>query len=130
MAAAPQVTENQHSETELQHSGNTGSNATNTFETVTVSTSQQQCATSADIAMQSVLNTSQHKTGVIVISEDGMHRYLPTTMPYPKPKSRKKNNVSRRVFKYSLISEMVGYQLSKSSFLYDSYCFEILPNFL
>ncbi|KAL3983231.1 RPEL repeat family protein [Acanthocheilonema viteae] len=92
VAAAAQITEDQSCETEVQHSGKVDSN---TVEPVAVVTSQHQCASLTDITMESVQNTPQQKAGLIIISEDELQRYVPTSTPHPKPKSRKKNNVSR-----------------------------------
>ncbi|EJW87051.1 hypothetical protein WUBG_02042 [Wuchereria bancrofti] len=100
VAAASQVSEDQSCETEVQHSVKVDSN---TLEPVTVATSQHQCGSLADIATESIQNTSQQKASVIVISEDELQRYVPTSTPYPKPKSRKKNNINRRVLKHSLL---------------------------
>ncbi|EJD75778.1 SAP domain-containing protein [Loa loa] len=92
VAAAAQVSEDPSCEAEVQHSMKVDSN---TLEQVTVGNSQHQCVSLADIAMESIQNTSQQKTGVIVISEDELQRYVPTSTHHPKPKSRKKNNVNR-----------------------------------
>lgn len=100
VAAVAQVTEDQSCETEAQYSIKADSN---TLDPVTVGTSQHQCVSLADIAMESIQNASQQKAGVIVISEDELQRYVPTSTPHPKPKNRKKNNVSRRVLKHALV---------------------------
>ncbi|KAK6111609.1 RPEL repeat family protein [Brugia pahangi] len=92
VAAASQVGKDQSCETEVQHNVKIDSN---TLEPVTVGTSQHQCGSLADIAIESIQNTSQQKASVIVINEDELQRYVPTGTPYPKPKSRKKNNVNR-----------------------------------
>uniref|UniRef100_A0A1I8EI29 SAP domain-containing protein n=1 Tax=Wuchereria bancrofti TaxID=6293 RepID=A0A1I8EI29_WUCBA len=84
VAAASQVSEDQSCETEVQHSVKVDSN---TLEPVTVATSQHQCGSLADIATESIQNTSQQKASVIVISEDELQRYVPTSTPYPKPKN-------------------------------------------
>lgn len=100
MAAAAQVTEDQSCGTEVQHSVQVDPN---TLEPVTVVTSQHQCVSLADIAMESIQNTSQQKTGVTVIIEDELQRYAQTSTSHSKPKSRKKNIISRQVLKHSLL---------------------------
>ncbi|VDP12223.1 unnamed protein product [Onchocerca flexuosa] len=100
VAAAAQVTEDQSCETEVQHSVQVDPN---TLEPVTVVTSQHQCVSLADISMESIQNTSQQKTGATVIIEDELQRYAPTSIPHSKPKSRKKNIVSRQVLQLSLL---------------------------
>uniref|UniRef100_A0A8R1XWT7 SAP domain-containing protein n=1 Tax=Onchocerca volvulus TaxID=6282 RepID=A0A8R1XWT7_ONCVO len=85
VAAAAQVTEDQSCGTEVQHSVQVDPN---TLEPVTVVTSQHQCVSLADIAMESIQNTSQQKTGVTVIIEDELQRYAQTSTSHSKPKTK------------------------------------------
>lgn len=103
LASAGQVSEDQSCEAEVPCGGKVDSN---TFEPVTVVTSQHRCVSLADITIESIQNTSQQEAGVIIISEDELQRYVQTDTPHPKAKSRKKNNFSRQVFHHDCLLMM------------------------